>query len=63
MDEGLFEGGGSPVTVRIHNTNTEKIIVARFDLDDGQAAVDGDYLMPAGPRRRAGSFVWSTLRA
>ena len=46
VDEGLVEPHGSPVTVRIYNTNTNKIIVARFELDDGAAAVDGDYLMP-----------------
>ena len=46
VDEGLVKADQSPATVRIHNTNTGKIIVARFDLDDGQAAVDGDYLMP-----------------
>jgi 2-methylaconitate cis-trans-isomerase PrpF len=29
--------------VRIHNTNTGMIIHAHFPLDEGQAAVDGDY--------------------
>jgi 2-methylaconitate cis-trans-isomerase PrpF len=42
IDEGLV----APPTdgravVRIHNTNTSKIIVARFDVDHGEAAVDG----------------------
>ncbi len=32
--------------MRIHNTNTSKIIVSHFDLDEGLAAVDGDYVMP-----------------
>jgi 2-methylaconitate cis-trans-isomerase PrpF len=32
--------------VRIHNTNTKKIIWSRFALDDGQAAVDGDLAIP-----------------
>lgn len=29
-------------TVRIHNTNTSKIIVSRFQMKDGAAVVDGD---------------------
>ena len=32
--------------VRVHNTNTKKIIHARFALDDGLAAVDGDLAIP-----------------
>jgi 2-methylaconitate cis-trans-isomerase PrpF len=46
VDEGLIEVRGPKAVVRIHNTNTGKIMVAHFDLDDGAAAVDGDYLMP-----------------
>ncbi|HTQ25398.1 MAG TPA: PrpF domain-containing protein [Candidatus Binataceae bacterium] len=33
-------------TVRIYNTNTRKVIVARFPLDDGRAAVDGEFVLP-----------------
>jgi 2-methylaconitate cis-trans-isomerase PrpF len=33
-------------TVRIHNTNTRKFIVAHFPLDGGRAAVDGDFKLP-----------------
>jgi 2-methylaconitate cis-trans-isomerase PrpF len=32
--------------IRIHNTNTKKIIWARFAMDDGQSAVDGDLAIP-----------------
>jgi 2-methylaconitate cis-trans-isomerase PrpF len=46
VDEGLVDVSGSKATVRIHNTNTKKIIVSRFDMDEGLAAVDGDYVMP-----------------
>lgn len=46
VDEGLVPVSGSSAEVRIHNTNTRKIIVARFGLDDGLASVDGDYVMP-----------------
>lgn len=46
VDEGMFTVHGSKAVVRIHNTNTGKIMVSHFDIDDGMAAVDGDYLMP-----------------
>ena len=39
---GLVQAGGNQAMVRIHNTNTKKIIVSRFPIDDGRAAVDGD---------------------
>jgi len=46
IDEGLVpvprEGEG---TVRIHNTNTRKIIVARVPVRDGQAAAEGDFVL------------------
>ena len=48
VDEGLVsvaEAGGA-ATVRIHNTNTRKLIVAQFGLDGGRAAVDGDFRLP-----------------
>ena len=37
---------GEEALVRIHNTNTRKIIHARFALDDGKAAVDGELAIP-----------------
>lgn len=46
IDEGLVEATGSSATVRIHNTNTARIIAARFELDDGFAAVDGNVELP-----------------
>lgn len=33
-------------TVRIHNTNTHKLIVSRFALDNGYAAVEGEFRLP-----------------
>ena len=42
VDEGLVAAEGETACVRIHNTNTGKIIEARFSLVDGAAAVDGD---------------------
>ncbi len=42
VDEGLVPPPkGADAVVRIHNTNTKKIIVARFAMDGDVAAVDG----------------------
>jgi len=46
VDEGLVKVSGSDVLVRVHNTNTKKIIWSRFPLDDGRAAVDGNLSIP-----------------
>lgn len=46
VDEGVFNVEGGEALVRIHNTNTKKIIHARFALDDGLSAVDGDLAIP-----------------
>ena len=43
LDEGLVPvPEGREARVRIHNTNTSKIIVSRFQVEGGVAAVDGD---------------------
>jgi 2-methylaconitate isomerase len=43
VDEGMVpQPNGSDATVRIHNTNTRKIIVSRFRMDGEHAAVAGD---------------------
>ena len=43
VDEGLVSRpDGAEAVVRIHNTNTGKIIVSRFPMDGACAAVDGD---------------------
>jgi 2-methylaconitate cis-trans-isomerase PrpF len=46
VDEEIVRANGSEAVVRIHNTNTHKIIVSHFALDDGRAAVDGDFVLP-----------------
>ena len=46
VDERLVKAAGEQAVVRIHNTNTKKMIVARFALDDGRAAVDGEFALP-----------------
>ncbi|MBS0244881.1 MAG: PrpF family protein, partial [Proteobacteria bacterium] len=43
VDEGLVpKPSGRDAVVRIHNTNTKKIIVSRFVMDGDEAAVSGD---------------------
>jgi 2-methylaconitate cis-trans-isomerase PrpF len=46
VDEGLVAGGDGESVVRIHNTNTRKIIRSRFGMDEGKAAVDGELSIP-----------------
>lgn len=46
VDEGYIKKDGDKAVVRIHNTNTAKIIEAHFDMDDGLAAIDGTYTLP-----------------
>ena len=40
---GLIERKDGKVTVRIHNTNTRKIIHSTFSVVDGEAASNGDF--------------------
>lgn len=42
VDEGLVQVPDGEVTVRFHQVNTRKIIHARFRVEGGRAAVDGD---------------------
>ncbi len=46
VDAGLVKAAGAEALVRIHNTNTKKIIWSRFALDGGLAAVDGGLAVP-----------------
>ncbi|MGE5465784.1 MAG: 2-methylaconitate cis-trans isomerase PrpF family protein [Methanocella sp.] len=46
VDEGLVKAQGKEALVRVHNTNTKKIIWSRFPVEDGCAAVDGDLAIP-----------------
>ena len=46
VDEGLVEAAGPEAVVVIHNTNTGKLIRARFPVEDGRAAVEGDASIP-----------------
>jgi 2-methylaconitate isomerase len=46
VDEGLVKASGKEALVRVHNTNTKKLIWSRFPLDQEVAAVDGDLAIP-----------------
>ena len=46
VDEGIIAASGKDALVRVHNTNTKKIIYSRFTLDDGVSAVDGELAIP-----------------
>jgi 2-methylaconitate cis-trans-isomerase PrpF len=46
VDEGLVRAAGERATVRIFNTNTEKLIHASFPLAEGRARYDGDLAIP-----------------
>ena len=43
IDEGLVRATEGVTRVRIHNTNTKKLIVAHVPVEDGEAAVGGDF--------------------
>ncbi len=46
IDERIVPYAEGETAVRIHNTNTRKIIVARVPVVDGEAAVVGDFELP-----------------
>ncbi|MBT6276129.1 MAG: PrpF family protein [Chromatiales bacterium] len=46
VDEGLLKVSGSETLVRIHNTNTQRVVHARFPLNNGVAEIDGDFELP-----------------
>ena len=46
VDEGLVPVNGDSATVRIHNTNTGKIIVSSFPVLEGCTRIDGDLAIP-----------------
>lgn len=43
VDTGLVDAPKGAAMVRIHNTNTGKIIHATFPVEDGEAVADGDF--------------------
>jgi 2-methylaconitate cis-trans-isomerase PrpF len=49
IDEGIVDAKELVATVRIHQTNTKKIIVAEVPVVDGKAAVSGDFAIDGCP--------------
>ena len=52
IDEGLVAARDGETLVRIHNTNTKKMIVAHVPVADGEAAVAGDFELAGRGRSR-----------
>jgi 2-methylaconitate cis-trans-isomerase PrpF len=57
VDEGLVPAVDGTTVVRIHNTNTGRIIVAHVPVIDGAAAVEGDSAIPGVPGTGAGILM------
>jgi len=53
VDEGLVPAREGETVVRIHNTNTGKLIVAHVPVQGGAAAVEGDFELAGVPGRGA----------
>ncbi|MFQ5897281.1 MAG: 2-methylaconitate cis-trans isomerase PrpF family protein [Candidatus Methylomirabilia bacterium] len=53
IDEGLVPAKEPETAVRLHNTNTRKLVVARVSVADGEAAATGDFELPGVPGRGA----------
>ncbi|MGH7266988.1 MAG: 2-methylaconitate cis-trans isomerase PrpF family protein, partial [Candidatus Rokuibacteriota bacterium] len=53
IDEGLVPAGEGETLVRVHNTNTKKLVVAHVPVDGGEAAVAGDFELPGVAGRGA----------
>ncbi len=49
VDEGLVEVVEPSTTVRIHNTNTGRLLRAEVPVVDGAAAIEGDYVVHGVP--------------
>ena len=45
VDEGLVRARDGEILVRIHQTNTKKIIHSRFMVENGKAETDGDFVI------------------
>lgn len=49
VDQGIVFAQDGVATVRIRNTNTDKLIVASVPVADGRAVIAGDYAIPGVP--------------
>ena len=57
IDAGMVDAGGPVAAVRIHNTNTGKLLVAHVPVAHGRARVDGDFAIPGVPGTGARIFM------
>lgn len=57
IDEGLVKPVEPITTVRIHNTNTHKIIVAQVPVKNGKAVIEGDCEIAGVPGKWARIFL------
>lgn len=46
INEGLVTANGNKGVVRIHNTNTKKIIRSSFNVEGGKTVIEGDLIIP-----------------
>ncbi|HEY7677857.1 MAG TPA: PrpF domain-containing protein [Candidatus Methylomirabilis sp.] len=53
IDEGIVPAAEPEATVRLHNTNTKKLVVAHVPVQDGEAAATGDFDLPGVPGKGA----------
>ena len=53
IDEGLVAAAEPETVVRVHNTNTRKLILAHIPVRGGEAAVEGDFELPGVPGKAA----------
>jgi 2-methylaconitate cis-trans-isomerase PrpF len=53
IDEGLVKAADDETIVRVHNTNTRKLIVAHVPVKDGESAVEGEFELAGVPGRGA----------
>jgi hypothetical protein len=53
IDEGLVKAAEGETVVRIHNTNTRKLIVAHVPTRDGAHLAEGDFVLPGVAGRGA----------
>ena len=53
VDEGLVEAEDGEATLRLYNTNTDKVIESRFGVRDGRALAEGEQAIPGVAGRGA----------
>lgn len=49
IDQGLVDAVEPVTTVKIYNTNTQKVFIAQVPVKDGRAAIEGDYEIAGVP--------------